>query len=77
MVRILLFHPKSIINYKRIDKFAPRFAPNSERLYIGDTTENALVKNIEKLQDLGFTIKLHDKIPDVDLYSEKVLEQNM
>lgn len=53
-----------------IEEFAPRFAPNSECLYVGDTTEKDLVKNIDKLQDLGFKITLHDKMPDVVLYRE-------
>ena len=54
-----------------IEEFAPRFAPNSECLYVGDTTEKDLVKNIEKLKELGFEITLHDKMPDVVLYSEE------
>lgn len=53
-----------------IEEFAPRFAPNSECLYVGDTTEKDLVKNVEKLRCLGFEITLHDKMPDVVLYSE-------
>lgn len=53
-----------------IEEFAPRFAPNSECLYVGDTIEKDLVKNIEKLNDLGFEITLHDKMPDVVLYRE-------
>lgn len=53
-----------------IEEFAPRFAPNSECLYVGDTTEKDLVKNIEKLTRLGFEITLHDKMPDVVLYRE-------
>ena len=56
-----------------IEEFAPRFAPNSECLYVGDTTEKDLVKNVARLQDLGFTITLHDKMPDVVLYSEEKL----
>ena len=52
-----------------IEEFAPRFAPGSECLYVGDTTEKDLVKNIEKLSELGFAITLHDKMPDVVLYS--------
>ena len=36
-----------------------------------DTTEKDLVKNIDKLKDLGFEITLHDKMPDVVLYSEE------
>lgn len=53
-----------------IEKFAPRFAPNSECLYIGDTIEKDLVKNVDKLKKLGFEITLHDKMPDVVLYRE-------
>lgn len=48
----------------------PGFAPNSECLYVGDTTEKDLVKNVDKLHALGFEITLHDKMPDVVLYAE-------
>lgn len=54
-----------------IEEFAPRFAPGSECLYVGDTTEKDLVKNVDKLRDLKFTITLHDKMPDVVLYVEE------
>lgn len=53
-----------------IEEFAPRFAPNSECLYVGDTIKKDLVKNVEKLKRLGFEITLHDKMPDVVLYIE-------
>jgi len=53
-----------------IEEFAPRFAPNSECLYVGDTIVKDLVKNEEKLSALGFEITLHDKMPDVVLYRE-------
>ena len=53
-----------------IEGFAPRFAPDSECLYVGDTIEKDLVKNVGKLKELGFEITLHDKIPDVVLYRE-------
>lgn len=53
-----------------IEEFAPRFAPDSECLYVGDTTEKDLVKNEDRLKELGFTITLHDKMPDVVLYCE-------
>lgn len=53
-----------------IEEFAPRYAPGSECLYVGDTIEKDLVKNVEKLQELGFEITLHDKMPDVILYRE-------
>ena len=53
-----------------IEEFAPRFAPGSECLYVGDTIEKDLVKNVDKLKELGFAITLHDKMPDVVLYRE-------
>lgn len=53
-----------------IEQFAPRFAPNCECLYVGDTTEKDLVKNIDRLSEIGFAITLHDKMPDVVLYRE-------
>lgn len=53
-----------------IEEFAPRFAPHCECLYVGDTIEKDLVKNVEKLKVLGFEITLHDKMPDVVLYRE-------
>lgn len=53
-----------------IEEFAPRFAPGSECLYVGDTIEKDLVKNVDKLHELGFEITLHDKMPDVVLYRE-------
>lgn len=54
-----------------IEEFAPRFAPNSECLYVGDTTKKDLVKNEDMLRSLGFAITLHDKMPDVVLYSKE------
>lgn len=53
-----------------IEDFAPRFAPNAECLYVGDTIKKDLIKNVQKLSELGFEITLHDKMPDVVLYCE-------
>ena len=53
-----------------IEQFAPRFAPNCECLYVGDTIKKDLIKNKTKLKKLGFEITLHDKMPDVVLYKE-------
>lgn len=53
-----------------LEEFAPRFAPNSECVYVGDTIEKDMVKNLDKLKQLGFEITLHDKMPDVVLYRE-------
>ncbi|MBQ8536527.1 MAG: restriction endonuclease [Clostridia bacterium] len=54
-----------------IEEFAPRFAPDCECLYVGDTIQKDLVKNELKLRELGFEITLHDKMPDVVLYSQE------
>ena len=54
-----------------IEEFAPRFAHYAECLYIGDTVEKELFKNNSKLKSLGFSINVHDKLPDVILYSAK------
>jgi len=51
-----------------LEDFAPRFAPYSECLYVGDTAVKDLHKDTTKLRELGFTITLHDKMPDVVLY---------
>lgn len=53
-----------------IEEFAPRFAPDAECLYVGDTIRKDLVKNEERLEELGFQITVHDKMPDVVLYCE-------
>lgn len=53
-----------------IEEFAPRYAPGAECLYVGDTIQKDMVKNMEKLSQLGFEITLHDKMPDVVLYRE-------
>lgn len=53
-----------------IEEFAPRFAPESECLYVGDTIQKDMVKKVEKLSSLGFEITLHDKMPDIVLYRE-------
>lgn len=51
-----------------IEGFVPRFATQAECLYLGDTTNKDLVKNVDMLSSLGFSITLHDKMPDVILY---------
>ena len=54
-----------------IEEFLPRFAAEAECLYLGDTTNKELVKNTAVLTKLGFSITLHDKMPDVVLYDEQ------
>lgn len=54
-----------------LEEFAPRFALNTECIYVGYTTKKDLVKNVERLKELGFNITLHDKMPDIVFYSEE------
>ena len=54
-----------------LEDFAPRFAPGAECLYVGDTQLKNLYMNQQKLQQLGFQISIHDKMPDVVLYQEE------
>jgi len=54
-----------------LEEFAPRFAPFSQCIYVGDTAEKNLYKDEWKLRQLGFSITLHDKMPDIVLYCEK------
>jgi hypothetical protein len=51
-----------------VEEFAPRFAPGSELLYLGDTAKKDLVLNARALAQLGVPITEHDKLPDVVLY---------
>lgn len=53
-----------------LEQFAPRFAPDSECLYVGDSIKKDLIRNKDKLAALGLEITLHDKMPDVILYRQ-------
>ena len=50
-----------------IEEFAPKICTKFKFgvLVRYDTIEKDLVKNVEKLKELGFEITLHDKMPDV------------
>lgn len=54
-----------------IEEFLPRFAAQAQCLYLGDTANKGLVKNVDMLEKLGFNITLHDKMPDIVLYDEQ------
>lgn len=55
-----------------LEEFAPRFAPGSVCLYVGDTTNKNLVENQALLKELGIALTGHDKLPDVILYRKDV-----
>lgn len=53
-----------------IEDFGSIFAPGAEVLYVGDTDNKDLIKNEDKLSELGINMQEHTKLPDVVLYKE-------
>lgn len=53
-----------------IEKFKPRFSPNANLIYVGDTARKLLHEDKEVLNGLNIPITQHDKLPDVVLYDE-------
>lgn len=53
-----------------IEEMAPRFLPESELVYIGDTGEKWGYYNQELAGNLLFNVQQHGKMPDVILYAE-------
>ena len=54
-----------------VEQFAPRFAPGSRLLYLGDTAKKDLVVDSPHLAALGVAITEHDKLPDILLHDEE------
>ncbi len=54
-----------------VEDFAPRFAPGSLVMYLGDTAEKRLVVAADILAGLKIPEMNHDKLPDVVLYDQK------
>src|SRR5690606_22610198 len=51
-----------------IEDFAPRFAPGSSLVYVGDTDEKWSFCDEPLLAQLGLSVNPHGKMPDVMLY---------
>jgi type II restriction enzyme len=51
-----------------IELFAPRFAPGSTLLYLGDTENKNLYLDQETLAKIGIPIDKHSKLPDVVIF---------
>jgi hypothetical protein len=54
-----------------IQEFAPRFAPGSKVLYLGDTANKNLLVDEKALSELGIPITHHDKLPDIVLFDQE------
>ena len=51
-----------------IENFAPRFAPGSVLVYVGDTGDKWGYFDVDLLAELGVSVNSHGKMPDVVLY---------
>ncbi|MBN2239059.1 MAG: hypothetical protein JW712_04745 [Dehalococcoidales bacterium] len=69
----LIFGPgeHNLIQKHIIEDFLPRFAPNSELLYVGDTSNKMLLIERTRLKDLGFSEFSHDTLPDIVAYHKE------
>ncbi|MDZ4817498.1 MAG: BsuBI/PstI family type II restriction endonuclease [Planctomycetota bacterium] len=54
-----------------IEEFAPRFAPDSVLVYLGDTAEKHLIIEKQLLSKLNVPAINHDKLPDIVLFDER------
>jgi adenine-specific DNA-methyltransferase len=51
-----------------VEEFAPRFAPDGQVIYVGDTGEKWAYFDPEALHNLGVVVDQHGKMPDVVIY---------
>lgn len=58
------------LQVKIIEDFAPRFAPGSRIVYVGDTANKMLFIDEIILNDIQVPVSEHDKLPDVVLYNK-------
>lgn len=54
-----------------IEEFLPRFGAGCTVLYVGDATDKYLLRNDDKLKELGFFELTHDSLPDIVAYNEE------
>lgn len=52
-----------------IEEFAPRFAPGSRVVYVGDTGQKHAIFDVDYLAGLGVVVDKHGKLPDVVLHN--------
>lgn len=52
-----------------IEEFLPRFGAGCVVLYVGDATNKFLLRNDDKLNELGFFELSHDSLPDIVAYN--------
>jgi type II restriction enzyme len=53
-----------------IESFVPHFTPDSTVLYLCDAENKFVIYEKERLEELGTSMTMHDKLPDIILYDE-------
>ena len=61
----------NLVEIAVVELFAPRFAKESELLYLCDTAKKGLLTDVAGLTEVGFSVSAHDKLPDVVLYDRE------
>lgn len=51
-----------------VEEFAPRFAPDANVLYLGDTAQKDLHVDQQRLLEVGLPLTEHDKLPDIVIH---------
>jgi hypothetical protein len=54
-----------------IEEFLPRFGAGCSVLYVGDATDKYLLRDDDKLMELGFFELTHDSLPDIVAYNQE------
>lgn len=54
-----------------IEEFLPRFGAGCKVLYVGDATDKYLLREDDKLRELGFFELTHDSLPDIVAYNSE------
>ena len=57
--------PHNDLQREVVENFFPRFAPDSEILYLGDATQKILYRDDQRLNALGFFDLEHGRLPDI------------
>ena len=57
--------PHNDLQRQVVEGFLPRFAPDSEVLYVGDTSKKILHRDVQQLSALGFFDLEHGRLPDI------------
>jgi len=61
----------NLLQVSIVEEFAPRFAPGSLLLYLGDTAKKMLYVDDKLMASLSISATKHEKLPDVVLFEPK------